>query len=207
MAANTGANMSTGFKEALEREIAELEKSLEADPRFIKLRELQRVASLYTPGVNPIDGLKAFVNLLRVGAPTHAYAGGGVVPAGIGSKHAVFAGGGEAIPIVDGQRRQQAITRQRVLEDAENILRGRTEPTKTADLYDDLVAAGHEIGGDDPKNNLSAMLSKSPLFRSHKRAGWTLVESQSNAPDDDPDEPDDQNAPPTKEADTDDLLG
>lgn len=199
--------MSTGFKEALEREISDLEKSLEADPRFIKLRELQRVASLYTPGVNPIDGLKAFVNLLRVGAPAHAQAGGGVIPAGIGSKQAVFAGGGEAIPVVDGQRRMQALTRQRVLEDAENILRGRTEPTKTADLYDDLVAAGHEIGGDDPKNNLSAMLSKSPLFRSHKRAGWTLVESQSTAPDED-DEPDEQQQNPQEQGvSADDLLG
>jgi hypothetical protein len=200
--------MSTGFKEALEREISDLEKSLETDPRFIKLRELQRVASLYTPGVNPVDGLKAFVNMLTVGNPPRAHAGGGL-PAGIGSKHAMFAGGGEAMPLVDGQRRMQAITRQRVLEDAENILRGRSDPTKTADLYDDLVAAGHEIGGDDPKNNLSAMLSKSPLFRSHKRAGWTLVESQSTAPDDDSDEPDDQQqgAPEEQEASADDLLG
>ncbi len=201
--------MSTGFKEALEREISDLEKSLEADPRFIKLRELQRVASLYTPGVNPIDGLKAFVNLLTIGSPPRAHAGGSVVPAGIGSKAAVYAGGGEAVPAGESLRRIQSLTRQRVLEDAENILRGRTEPTKTTDLYDDLIAAGHEIGGDDPKNNLSAMLSKSPLFRSHKRAGWTLVESQSTAPDDDSDETDDQqqDAPQKQGDDIDDLLG
>jgi hypothetical protein len=195
--------MSTGFKEALEREISDLEKSLEADPRFIKLRELQRVASLYTPGAQAFDNIKQIVGTFFTPA-THAAA-----VAGIGSKPPTFAGGGEAVPIVDGQRRLQAINRQRVLEDAENILRGRTDPTKTADLYDDLVAAGHEIGGDDPKNNLSAMLSKSPLFRSHKRAGWTLVESQSTAPDDDPDELDDrqQDAPQEREATVDDLLG
>lgn len=197
--------MSTGFKEALEREISDLEKSLEADPRFIKLRELQRVASLYTPGAQVADAFKMIVGSFVAGPP-RAHAGGGVVPAGIGSKHAMFAGGGEGVPVADGQRRMQAITRQRVLEDAENILRGRTEPTKTADLYDDLVAAGHEIGGDDPKNNLSAMLSKSPLFRSHKRAGWTLVESQSTAPDDD--EPEEQQGTPQDQGvSTDDLLG
>lgn len=197
--------MSTGFKEALEREISDLEKSLEADPRYIKLRELQRVASLYTPGTQTFDNLKYIVGTLFPQQAGRATA----VAAGIGSRHAAFAGGGEVAPIADGQRRMQALTRQRVLEDAENILRGRTEPTKTADLYDNLVAAGHEIGGDDPKNNLSAMLSKSPLFRSHKRAGWTLVESQSTAPDDDTDETNDQqqDAPQESGESTDDLLG
>jgi hypothetical protein len=197
--------MSTGFKEALEREIAELEKSLEGDPRFIKLRELQRVAGLYNPGAQAFDNIKQIVGTFF--PPVGVRGAAAVVAAGIGSRHAAFAGGGEAVPVMDGQRRLQAINRQKVLEDAENILRGRTDPTKTSDLYDDLVAAGHEIAGDDPKNNLSAMLSKSPLFRSHKRAGWTLVESQSTAPDDDPDEPDDQNAPLTQGADIDDLLG
>ncbi len=193
--------MSTGFKEALEREISDLEKSLEADPRFIKLRELQRVAGLYTPGAQIADAFK-----MAVGSLT-----GGIRVVGTGGvSHArAFANGGEAVPIADSQRRMQALTRQRVLEDAENILRGRTEPTKTTDLYDDLIAAGHEIGGDDPKNNLSAMLSKSPLFRSHKRAGWTLVESQSTAPDDDSDEIDDQQqeAPQESGESADDLLG
>ena len=191
--------MSTGFKEALEREISDLEKSLEADPRFIKLRELQRLASLYTPGAQVADAFKMVFGSLATN--TRVVGVGGMSPP------RAFAGGGEVVLNVDGQRRAQALNRQRVLEDAENILRGRADPTKTSDLYDDLIAAGHEIGGDDPKNNLSAMLSKSPLFRSHKRAGWTLVESQSTAPDEDPDEPDDQNAPLTQGADIDDLLG
>lgn len=191
--------MSTGFKEALEREISDLEKSLEADPRFIKLRELQRLANLYTPGAQVADAFKMVFGSLATN--TRVVGVGGMSPP------RAFAGGGEVVLNVDGQRRAQALNRQRVLEDAENILRGRADPTKTSDLYDDLIAAGHEIGGDDPKNNLSAMLSKSPLFRSHKRAGWTLVESQSTAPDDDPDEPDDQNAPLTQGADIDDLLG
>lgn len=164
--------MSTGFKEALEREIAELEKSLEADPRFIKLRELQRVASLYTPAAQAMDAFKPIVGSIASAAPQRAGAG------------ARFYGGGEAVPVVDGQRRVSALVRQKVLEDAANILRGRTEPTKTADLFDDLVTLGHEIGGDDPKNNLSAMLSKSPLFRPHKRAGWTLVENSSAVSED-----------------------
>lgn len=198
--------MSTGFKEALEREIAELEKSLEADPRYIKLRELQRVASLYNSGMPLAHSQSHAIGSFFTPATARMAA----AVAGIGPSHINpprFAGGGEAVPIVDGQRRMQAMVRQRVLEDAENILRGRTEPTKTADLYDDLVAAGHEIGGDDPKNNLSAMLSKSPLFRSHKRAGWTLVESQSTAPDDDTDDVVDENAPMVQGDTIDDLLG
>ena len=173
--------MSTGFKEALEREIGELERSLEADPRFIKLRELQRVAGLYSPTAQAVDSIKRIVGAL-----------GSAIPPRTGAPR--FYGGGEMLPTPDGQRRVSGVLRQKVLEDAESILRGRTEPTKTADLYDSLVAAGHEIGGDDPKSNLSAMLSKSPLFRSHKRAGWTLVESQSTAPDDDTDEPEEVSA-------------
>lgn len=169
--------MSTGFKEALEREILELEKSLEADPRFVKLRELQRVTALYTPAAQAMDAFKTIV--------------GSIASASSGRTTPRSYGGGEVV--MDGQRRVSGMIRQKVLEDAENILRGRTEPTKTADLYDSLIVLGHEIGGDDPKNNLSAMLSKSQLFRSHKRAGWTLVESQSTAPDDDTD--DDENQP------------
>ncbi|MYL98391.1 hypothetical protein GR702_11515 [Novosphingobium sp. FGD1] len=160
--------MSVEFKEALEREIAELESSLQSDPRFVKLQELQRLSQLYSPLAETMSGLKMMgVGLSVIGV----------------SKPARSFGGGEAI--VDGNRRMTSVARQKVLEDAENILRGRTEPTRTSDLYDALIAAGNDIGGDDPKNNLSAMLSKSPLFRSHKRAGWTLVATNTTVPDDD----------------------
>lgn len=175
--------MSVGFKEALEREIADLEKSLEADPRFIKLRELQRVASLYTPTAQVMDAFKGIVGSIAMVGP---------VRSGAATRHY---GGGEAVAVSDGQRRISAAVRQKVLEDAENILRGRSEPTRTADLYDSLIVLGHEIGGDDPKNNLSAMLSKSPLFRSHKRAGWTLTETETSATESGPDENEEDAAP------------
>ncbi|ACK51496.1 hypothetical protein Msil_2573 [Methylocella silvestris BL2] len=54
------------------------------------------------------------------------------------------------------------------------VLETFEEPVSTADLLRSLRAANIEIGGKDPRNTLSAMLSTSPLFQSNGRAGWTL---------------------------------
>ncbi|TIO72180.1 MAG: hypothetical protein E5X74_33045 [Mesorhizobium sp.] len=65
--------------------------------------------------------------------------------------------------------------RARALELARLFLRNRSGPTPTRDIYDHIVSNGGEIGGKDPVNNLSAMLSNSDDFQSNGRAGWTLA--------------------------------
>ncbi len=45
------------------------------------------------------------------------------------------------------------------------------------------------IGGNEPRNNLSAMLSNSGLFTSNGRSGWTIrVTGEDGGTDDDPEE-------------------
>lgn len=71
---------------------------------------------------------------------------------------------------------------QAILDTAAQFLAGRSAPTSTADVFDH-VADRHEVPGKNPKNNLSAMLSNSPRFQSHGRAGWTLALETPEAPD------------------------
>lgn len=80
-------------------------------------------------------------------------------------------------------KRARSELRQQILDTAEDMLKGRTTPTTTADMFDEInLIVG--IPGQNPRNNLSAMLSNSPKFRSHGREGWTLVSETSEAPDD-----------------------
>ena len=65
--------------------------------------------------------------------------------------------------------------RQAILDMAKTFMGDQSEPTPTSDLYELLTAAGVQIPGTSPKNNLSAMLSNSPEFRSHGRSGWTIA--------------------------------
>lgn len=66
--------------------------------------------------------------------------------------------------------------RARAMEIAEAVLKGRTEPYKTSDILSAIEAEGIAIGGNSPVSNLSAMLSRSPVFIAHGRTGWTLAE-------------------------------
>jgi hypothetical protein len=61
---------------------------------------------------------------------------------------------------------------------ARKLLNGRGDPTKTSEIFSFLSQMGIEIGGTDPKSNLSAMLSTHPDFVSHGRTGWTLKENE-----------------------------
>lgn len=86
-----------------------------------------------------------------------------------------FANSGER-PEIDPPRRSRrgSPERQAILDAAKEFLRGRDYPTLTADIYE-AIKGQVEIGGNNPRNNLSAMLSNSSDFRSHARAGWTLA--------------------------------
>lgn len=80
-------------------------------------------------------------------------------------------------------RRSPSPERLAILDQAKKFIAGRHHPTPTAEIYETL-ALMMEIPGKDPKNNLSAMLSNSPEFVSHRRAGWTLAsESPAKTPE------------------------
>jgi hypothetical protein len=73
--------------------------------------------------------------------------------------------------------RKMSSDRQRALEFAQVYMAGQTLHTKTVDLLNALISHGIEIGGSDPVNSLSALLSTSGKFVAHGRAGWTLKPS------------------------------
>jgi len=79
---------------------------------------------------------------------------------------------------VPPKTRSPSPLRQRMLERAAEFLRGRADPVRTAEIYQDLTDQGFAIGGNSPQNNLSAMLSNSPRFQSHGRSGWTLLSDE-----------------------------
>jgi hypothetical protein len=67
--------------------------------------------------------------------------------------------------------------RQRAIEFVSVHLMGQPNPIKTADLLVALQANGINIGGNEPVNSLSALLSTSGKFLAHGRSGWTLKPS------------------------------
>jgi hypothetical protein len=77
--------------------------------------------------------------------------------------------------------RKMSSERQRALEFAQVHMTGQTQPTRTADLLTALRANGIEIGGNDPVNSLSALLSTSSRFVAHGRSGWTLKPESNDA--------------------------
>lgn len=83
--------------------------------------------------------------------------------------------------------RRTSADRAKALAEAENLIRGRLHPTKTADIFDHIEAQGIQIGGKEPKSNLSAMLYHAPQFKSHGRAGWTLASPENTEAADDRD--------------------
>lgn len=167
------------FLGALRREISELERSLESDPRFIKLRELQKVAALYRPG----GSLASLMNIGRLfvgsGPDLSVDALPSETPSASPSSPAPSPAQAEEPTEVGTPRTRKETTamREAMLVDLKNYLKGRTGPTRTSELYDFIKLAGYDLGGKDPKNNLSAILSRTKdVFVSHGKAGWTLAE-------------------------------
>jgi hypothetical protein len=80
----------------------------------------------------------------------------------------------EVSTTVSGAGRKMAPERQRAIEFVSVHLTGQTNPIKTADLLLALQGNGIDIGGSDPVNSLSALLSTSGRFVAHGRSGWTL---------------------------------
>jgi hypothetical protein len=137
---------------ALNSEIKELEAAINADPRIVRLQELKRLRDAYIamPSISVSAPSNLTVPSPSLGAPA----------------------------IGDGARgtpgRKRSPERARALQETKSFLKGRTVPTKTADVLDHLER--HKIinGGTDRQSNLSALLYHSREFQSHGKAGWTL---------------------------------
>lgn len=151
------------FADHLSEEIARLEAELEALPTYQMLKALKAAAAVapkvYGPPSPPSPSAQA-------SADRHAE----------GDEHRRSASGRRLDP-----------ARQQALEVAIALLTGRSEPTKTADVYEYIVARGITLGGSDPQNNLSSLLNRSGFFDSHGRRGWTL-KSEASRTSSEPDE-------------------
>lgn len=80
-----------------------------------------------------------------------------------------------ATPIAGG--RQMTPARAKAFEISREHLVGKTEPVKTKELYKIVDANGCDLPGG--ANNLASLLGRFPkTFKSHGRAGWTLVDHQ-----------------------------
>lgn len=138
---------------AIDDEIDALEAELAADVRMVRLKALREVRALYADGERSQD---------RAAGPT-----------GASQTDASHAGlNGPAGPRTISRRISP--NRSQALDAVAMHLQNRTGPVPTKELLEHIVSIGIEIGGTNPLNNLSAILSNSGRFDSHGRNGWTL---------------------------------
>ena len=83
-------------------------------------------------------------------------------------------------PPITNRPASRSAANQAILDAAREFIAGRQNPTPTVDIFD-YVRSRMEIPGNNPKNNLSAMLSNSPRFDANGRAGWTLSVDEQEA--------------------------
>ena len=67
-----------------------------------------------------------------------------------------------------------ASTKDEILAACRSYLKGETAPTRTSSLLSQLERGGYAVGGAEPRNTLSSLLSRSDDFESHGKSGWTL---------------------------------
>lgn len=76
-------------------------------------------------------------------------------------------------------KRRHTPAREAVFDFVRKLLADRDYPTPTRDIFSAMQDANVEIGGKQPINNLSAMLSNSDEFVSYGRSGWLLKKNDS----------------------------
>jgi hypothetical protein len=134
----------------LDAEITQLEAELRTDPRFARLHLLRQMREAYLrlPPTNDLGGPQ------RAGRDDDV----------------------SAARSTDASRpgRRRSPEREQAIEEARRLLAGRTTPTRLAEINAHLENLGIRLGGSDPLNNLSALLSTCDDFHAHGRAGWTL---------------------------------
>jgi hypothetical protein len=155
--------VAQGFVSALRAEIQQLETSLAQDVRYRRLTELRRVLDLYKESESDASGTTS---------AGEAFAGN------------AFAGNAFATQSTTRTTgRRTSPERAKALSLAKAFIDGQVFPTPTREILEHLVAAGLTIPGNEPLNNLSAMLSNSADFVSHGRSGWTVRTKLEEAPE------------------------
>lgn len=142
---------------ALEQEIAEMRAILDATPEARKLAKLIQMLELYR-GLGNVSA--AIARELAAGEMAEA----------VGTR--TFG-------------RARSPERQAVIDAVKEYLRSqptdtfdRPLPVRTSVIYKHLQKIGVPVPGTSPQNNLSAMLSNDPDFKSNGRNGWTLAENE-----------------------------
>ena len=64
----------------------------------------------------------------------------------------------------------------RITNIAIELLNRKRHPMRTRELLAELTALGIQIGGAEPVNNLSGILSRAERLKSSRTQGWSLVE-------------------------------
>lgn len=137
------------FISVLDAEIADLERMLEANAIYMKLREARRLRKLYTSDPDVTS------------QPFTAH------------RPSVENNG------LTGAVAQGAASRGRVVDASIEVLSNRTSPMTTKQILQALVEKGVTFKGASPQNTLSSLLSKTSNIKSNGRVGWTLVQSNS----------------------------
>lgn len=79
-------------------------------------------------------------------------------------------------PVETGNEARQATSRQMLATEAiVTLLQRHDKPVPTAQILAYLDSQGISFGGQQPRNALSVLLSRSALFKTHGRQGWTLA--------------------------------
>jgi|GEM_PF-3162013 len=155
--------MSDTFVAALDAEIAALEADIAARPdvRVVKLSNLRSLRQKFYTG--PDLGASVANGTLTI---TDQF-------------------GSQSVRThVRSTGRRRAPETEAALNAASELIAGRSEPTRTSEIFDYLRSRGIQVPGTDPASNLSAMLSKARNFISHGRAGWTLASASDDGPPD-----------------------
>jgi len=136
--------------------MADLERELHADPRFMRLQTLKKMRTDYLAVTGPAR------------APTTLELVAGSQPAAAPRSTTLT---------VRARTRSIDPRREALLEKVRVFLAGKLAPTKTAEIFSHLEAIGVEVGGQDPRNNLSAIIHNSGRFKSFGRLGWMNPEN------------------------------
>jgi hypothetical protein len=163
-----------GFERALVEEIASLERELERDTRFQRWRALCAARDLYpSEAGSPLSPSPAAPVSRTEVIPSSEYRARFQPPPTAAAKKLALARRGG---------RKRGPSRAHALDLTVELLTGRSGLTTIDAIYTHLASRGVELGGANPKNNLSSMLYKDKRFQSHGRRGWELVRERPAAP-------------------------
>ena len=134
------------FVEVLRSEIVDLERQLEANTTYMKLREARRLLAVYASVDSPPSSTPMLSGIAEKPNTTGAV------------RARQFSGNSAA-----------------ALEAAKQYIKSVGRPAKTTEVLEAIGKVGVTFGGNVPQNTLSSIMSKSPDFISVRGVGWVLT--------------------------------